>query len=259
METKRNYVVYAHIRKTPSKNGVYKRYIGITCQKPENRWNNGKGYRAVNQPRFYNGIQKHGWENFEHKILIHGLTREQALNWEKKLIAYYKSNNDIFGYNNTTGGKYAVLNEESLQKMSKSMLGKNKGKNSALYKIVYCLETGDKFYGTEEASRYVKVDSSSIGRSCLGKQYTAGGLHWRYERDYLKLSKNDIENIIKYKHKRKSGITTKIKCLNNNMIYNSIQEASSVLNLNPRRISDVVNNKQKSTKGYIFVKLDNNG
>ena len=36
----KNYVVYCHI--FPNK----KRYVGITSQKPEYRWNNGKGYRT---------------------------------------------------------------------------------------------------------------------------------------------------------------------------------------------------------------------
>lgn len=44
-----------------------KRYIGITSQKPEIRWANGKGY-SYNK-HFYRAIQKYGWDNFEHRIL----------------------------------------------------------------------------------------------------------------------------------------------------------------------------------------------
>ena len=35
-----NYIIYKHINKI---NG--KIYIGQTCQKPEYRWNHGKGYK----------------------------------------------------------------------------------------------------------------------------------------------------------------------------------------------------------------------
>ena len=37
-------------------------YIGQTIQKPEYRWNKGKGYK--DSSLFYNAIQKYGWNNF---------------------------------------------------------------------------------------------------------------------------------------------------------------------------------------------------
>lgn len=52
MQDKR-YYLYRHT--TPSG----KVYIGITCQKPENRWNNGRGYfNAVknSSQKFYNKV-----------------------------------------------------------------------------------------------------------------------------------------------------------------------------------------------------------
>lgn len=136
MEELKFYKVYAHIRKEPDENGIYKRYIGITGLKPEKRWgNNGSGYKTKNRKSkhnyFYNAIQKHGWNNFEHKILIHGLTKEQAERWEVKLIKYFKSNDKSFGYNSTEGGNANIPNEEARKKMSESRKGKvpwNKGK-----------------------------------------------------------------------------------------------------------------------------------
>lgn len=65
MEEERNYKVYAHIRKEPDENGIYKRYIGITCQKLKDRWKaNGNGYKKKdkngNYIYFYNAILKYG-------------------------------------------------------------------------------------------------------------------------------------------------------------------------------------------------------
>lgn len=61
------YTVYMHI--TPSG----KRYIGITCRKPEYRWNNGKGYEA--NEHFYSAINKYGWDNIKHVIVLSGVSR----------------------------------------------------------------------------------------------------------------------------------------------------------------------------------------
>lgn len=39
-----------------------KKYIGQTKQKVEKRWNRGKGYKTSS--KFYNAINKYGWDNF---------------------------------------------------------------------------------------------------------------------------------------------------------------------------------------------------
>ena len=92
-----NYKVYMHI----SPNG--KRYIGITNRNPERRWGNGEGY-SYNE-HFYRAIQKYGWDNFQHLILIDGISREKAAQMEVELIAQYKSNNEYYGYNLCEGGR----------------------------------------------------------------------------------------------------------------------------------------------------------
>lgn len=99
----RNYCVYLHTNKINNK-----KYIGITCQKPEARWNNGKGYSS-RQPIFYNAIKKYGWENFTHEILFENLTKEHALEIEVSLIEKYRTTNSNFGYNNTIGGEGHTL------------------------------------------------------------------------------------------------------------------------------------------------------
>ena len=64
------YTVYVHINKIN-----HKKYIGITKQKPEDRWGkNGENYKE--SPHFYAAIQKYGWDNFEHIILKENLTKE---------------------------------------------------------------------------------------------------------------------------------------------------------------------------------------
>ena len=93
-----NNCVYCHTNKI---NG--KRYIGITQNKPNRRWQNGYGYKDRNS-HFYNAIKKYGWENFEHIILEENLTRKEASEKEKYYIRLYNTNNENYGYNITSGG-----------------------------------------------------------------------------------------------------------------------------------------------------------
>ena len=95
MENKR-YCVYKHT--SPSG----KIYIGVTVQKPEYRWNHGRGYKK--QIYFWNAIQKYGWENFNHEILYTNLTRYKASKLEHKLVEELKANKPEFGYNLKDGG-----------------------------------------------------------------------------------------------------------------------------------------------------------
>ena len=81
-----------------------KRYIGITCQAPENRWRpDGSGY--ARSPHFWNAIQKYGWDNFKHIIVLQNETFEYACSVEKCLIKHYKTKDPKYGYNLTDGGE----------------------------------------------------------------------------------------------------------------------------------------------------------
>lgn len=73
------------------------------------RWrSNGVGYKPdknKNQNRpFWNAIQKYGWNNFEHIVLIDNLTDIEANELEKEYIQKYNSREKEFGYNVAEGG-----------------------------------------------------------------------------------------------------------------------------------------------------------
>lgn len=116
----RKFIVYMHTNKI---NG--KRYIGITCNKPEDRWgSNGAGYLRkhrngkYSQPLFARAILKYGWENFETTILFEGLSEVEAKAKEIELIAFYHTcirDPECCGYNTTLGGEgssiYASIEE----------------------------------------------------------------------------------------------------------------------------------------------------
>lgn len=112
-----NYCVYKHT--TPSG----KVYIGITSKPVEKRWLNGRGY-ARNE-HFWNAIKKYGWDNIEHRVLVSGLSKEEATEVEKMYIKLFRSHEIKHGYNLTEGGETGIVHTmESRRKLSESKKGK---------------------------------------------------------------------------------------------------------------------------------------
>ena len=114
------YCIYSHVNKI---NG--KIYIGQTGQNVNQRWRNGKGY--MNNIYFYKAIEKYGWDNFEHNILIDGLTKQEADTKEIELISYYDSCNPQRGYNLTIGGSGTNgyhMSDEQKKNISERQIGR---------------------------------------------------------------------------------------------------------------------------------------
>lgn len=123
MENLTNWCVYMHENRV---NG--KKYIGITSQKPTNRWRNGAGYDK--QPRFFAAIQKYGWDSFRHEILFTNLTQEEAERLEVELIEKYETLQEEKGYNLSPGGVVFMPTEETRAKQSAARLGWTPGEET---------------------------------------------------------------------------------------------------------------------------------
>ena len=125
------YCVYLH--RSPSG----KVYIGQTCQSPPVRWGkNGEGYKDL--PYFWNAIQKYGWDNFSHVIILRHLTAEEANDAEQALIKQHRATNPKCGYNIKPGGnnspawnKGIPMTEEQKQLRRKPMSEETKKRISA--------------------------------------------------------------------------------------------------------------------------------
>ena len=217
MSETKEYYVYKHTNKT---NG--KVYIGITSQKQNRRWQNGKGYK--DNFHFNRAINKYGWDGFDHLVLVRGLTKDEAKWLEIQLIAAYDSTNREKGYNISKGGD--IVSDESRQKISKTLKGKYVGENNPWYgkhhteearkkmseshkgkslseetkrklskihsRTVICLTTKQIFYGTKEAETTTGAHKTHIGAACNGKRKSAGKLpdgtplKWAYVKDLPK-------------------------------------------------------------------------
>lgn len=200
-----SYCVYMHKNKIDNKI-----YIGQTIHgdDPNKRWKNGFGY----QPGLYirNAIDKYGWDNFEHIILCNNLTREQALDLERKYIEEYDSVNQECGYNVTLGGEGATgligeknpmfgvspqermdkdTFEEWKKKISKVFRDrwdnlspeeyeeeckKRRGQNHPRCRKIYCPELDEHFEYINEAAAKYNINKSNIGSACKDWHWTAG-------------------------------------------------------------------------------------
>ncbi len=114
---KDKYTVYMHVAPTG------KRYIGITCQPLHLRWRGGKGYQK--NPHFWRAIEKYGWDNFEHHVLLENLNKTDAEISEIALIAEHMTTDKRYGFNIENGGNaQGKISNESRKKMSISSTGK---------------------------------------------------------------------------------------------------------------------------------------
>lgn len=211
----KTFIVYMHINKINNK-----KYIGITCQKANERWRNGKGYKIGH---FKKAIDKYGWGNFEHIILFDNLTKEEACNKEYELIKKYDTTNPLKGYNSCDGGGVTVgyhHTKESKEKMSKARIGMYKGDKNPMYGKKGILAPAYGKHLTEEHKRKISIAKkgkiTNYGKTLMKKidQYDISG------------------NFIK--------------------TWESISSIEKELGILGTHISRVCKGKRKTTGGYIF-------
>lgn len=111
------YTIYRHV----FPNG--KCYVGLTKNKPNKRWGHGSHYKSCRLVSY--AFEKYGWDNVEHQILRVCETKEMAEIWERFYIAWYRSNNPVYGYNILPGGN---VSDEKPQCVRDKISAANKGR-----------------------------------------------------------------------------------------------------------------------------------
>lgn len=168
----------------------------------------------LSNKHFTHAINLYGWDNFKHEILFENLTREEACEKEKCLIAKYKSNDPLHGYNHSSGGENpsegVKLSEEARRNISSGLKGKKhrdgtgeaiskakKGRPNGLNGRIgeKCVKAGrliqkDEatgkviavFYGYNEMSRETGYARTPVKEAVYGIRKRAYGYLWEYQK-----------------------------------------------------------------------------
>ena len=126
-----SYKLYVHVCKEKNSYDNYGVYFGITCLKTQDRWGkDGKGYKYKTKngeyTHFYKAILKHGWDNFEHIVILNSISLNMANKAEEYFIKFYKSNNKKYGYNSRSGGEHSKHSLDACEKIRQFNLGKKR-------------------------------------------------------------------------------------------------------------------------------------
>lgn len=209
-----------------------KKYIGITNQTPyTNRFStNGSGYKT--STKFWNAIQKYGWNNFIHCVLEENLTKEEACNKEVLYIKQYKTTEDEFGYNIMPGGQTTTMPQCVKDKISKSNIG---NKN--------CLGN----HHSEETKR-------KISEAQKGKPFTPE--HYRNLCESAKKRRGKPGHAMSEDNKNKLIEASKksVKCVETGEVFDSMTECAERFGVLISNLSRAIK-ENRIYKGYHFEKV----
>ena len=180
----------------------------------------------------WDAIQKYGWDNVVHEVVMYGLLESEALAVETALIKQFKTYDHNYGYN-------ILIEPNELIKYT----------GNKIQKPIICLNTLEVFDSIQSASKKYNLLATSISKACrgvieyCGKDTFGHGMCWSfYDRDKV------------YIQKFVPVLTSKIICLNTMRIYNSIYNAIDSLGMTDKQgLLDVCKGKAK------YFGFDENG
>ena len=199
-------------------------YIGQTSGTLKHRF-----YQHVNKEsgciKLKRAIEKYGKENFTIEEIDIASDKETALQKEAHYIKQYKSNNIKYGYNILANGY-----------------------SSYSTKKVYCIETKETFETVLLAAKVMNVCPSFMAAVCRGNKSTVRGLHFTY----INKKGDPIINTVKFIKPNK----TKIRCIELNMIFESVAKAARYIGRTSMTIFNCLNGKSPRAGGYHWEYVD---
>lgn len=215
------YTVYQHLNKHNGKS-----YIGITSQKPEHRWRNGKGYKNM---IFMNAINKYGWDSFDHLIIAENLTKDDAEKMEVMLISKLKTRDKNYGYNRAFGG------------------GSNAKPTLATRKKI-----GSYHKGKTISNEHKRILSEYNSKENYDNWSEAKKEYYHNRKPTTLGYKFSDESKLKMRNARKKTPFISIDCNGETIEWNYLRECASELGLQHTNISRCLRGLAKQHKGYTF-------
>ena len=239
MSTEKTWCVYMH--RSPSN----KAYIGITSKQPEQRWDNGNGYKK--QQYFWRAINKHKWENFEHIVFADNLDKNEACHMEQLLIVFFDTTNRDKGYNVQLGGEVGNLGISMSEETKRKLSDMRKGKHpSAATRIK--LSQAQKQRWTEEERKKRSEQYSGSGNPMYGV-HRFGENAPTYGKKHTDESKTKMS---KTKREMPNENRIPVLCIETNTIYSSSYEASRQTGICQQNIAGCCRHEKhrKTAGGY---------
>lgn len=162
--SKDRWCVYYHRNRISNKY-----YVGIT-NNTRSRWS-WQGHQYQKSPHFWKAIQKYGWDNFDHVVLLAELDHEQAKMIQIFLIAKFDLRNPDKGYNISKGGESGNGLEGEAHPMSK-----------AVYQYSWDGDFIKEWETIRAAAKALHIKGSKIGEAAGEKRKQAHGYQWSFEK-----------------------------------------------------------------------------
>lgn len=216
-------------------------YIIIDCRKSEKEWMKNSILNSKLAEKYDLNIID--WDKCE-KDCLTSIMLEVCNLWNSGLSSTEIKQKLKLSKNTSSVSKYLhICNDLGLCKYDpiESRLNSNRNK-------VVCLNTGEIFNCIKDAE--VKYNIRNVSRCCMGKIKSAGKhpttnkqLVWRYYKDYIKMTKDEITKALNIKNHK----TREVICLNNLKIFDAIIDAARWCGLNnTSSITAVLSGKQKT-------------
>ena len=218
-------------------------YIGQTSLSLEERSQRG-GHNYRECRRFYNAIQKYGWDSFIPTILEDNLTLEEANKKEEYYISLYNSSDDKFGYNISLGGSNRVMSDESKSIISKKAIDR------------YSDKTSNPMYGKKHTFDSIK----KMSEAKRGDKNPMYGSVWnetqrlRCGTKGKKLNLSAERRLEMSKNARDLGFSRSkpVYCIEDEIFFDSITTASMFYNVSVSTLCGILTADRKHVKKNTF-------
>lgn len=258
MKNDNNYRVYCLTLKQDNR-----KYFGCTKHTLKHRWCRGKGHSYGG--RMQKAIEQYGWDAFYGELIQDNLTREEAYALEIKLIKDYKTQDERYGFNSSSGGKASSKGCTRTEEMNLKTALKTRGlkrskefrenQSRRMANRVVSEETKQKLRECNLGKKHSEETKKKISQMNKGRPNHMKGK--KYPKEFgEKLSAiqkgRKVSEETRKKIRSSNPNQKPIICVETNVVYPSIHEASRLLGIDYKLISGVVRGKTKTTNKLHF-------